>query len=527
MKPSDSIKKSIRTDLRFRASSAVREELWADIAAAQAQTTSSPPVLDRPALWRIIMKSRITHVAAALLLLVGIVALSWPGKSEPYTMISLLSVSNAAEQSLFYQTDGIRFMTNRIVLYPRTSPTSQELLDKLSADVTQENNMAFIQAYLQHAALPLTMLGADGQPEMFNLQVSRDAQESMTLIDESWYDMASGRFVRIVRQGDQVLFANAYDGQAVYLARRSAAGNLEVDRQAISASFQAPSNPADFLGMAAGIAHSVPQKHYPPVHDVYDETLADGSAMRVYQLGFKNPWDSFDTYYLFKQSVADNTLMEIRCVVGNEVLSEHQRVATELVEAPGVAWDLERLTTAEDAQASDVQSQSIGFTFLAPEDLTDVDDFKAALFATSPAWTQKRTLVQVPDPIGAGKLLVGFYEAEDGRHVIMTMAKSFNQYMGTLVQRIEQGGQPFPWDHTSVAGFKIHRQREKAASLWWTEIAIKNSGFDPAPNRQGFFGRTPDGFYFTIAVNGPVSDQEMRSLADSLIDARDYRDVDN
>lgn len=530
MTRSDNIERSIREGLAFRAGSELRERLWADVKAAQAQTKPTSSVSESPALWRIVMKSRITQVAAALVLLAGLVALSlWGNKihSRPTysTMFSLLSAANAAEQSLFYQSKAIRYMANEIVLHARKTPTSRELLDKLQAETTQENNLAFVHTYLNSAALPLSVLDAQGQAQLHNLALSGDASASVTLVDESWYDSATGRFVRILRQEDRILFANAYDGQAVYLTAGKAAEGLSVERKSIAATFQAPTNPADFLGLAAGIATGIPKQELPPIQDVYEETLSDGTPVRVYQMGFKNIDGELGTYYLFKLNQSDRTLAEIVCVANHQILSEHRRLVTEVVDQPGMSWDLQNLKT-KDAAATDVIAEELAYREVTPRQMAEAADFNAAIFTRLPAWTHERSLIQGPDPIGSGLMFAAVYQARDGRHVVMTMARSFHQYMETMINRVAQDGHAFPWDHRTPSGYRIMRQRDQGAQ-WWTEIAMKNCGFDPAPNRQAFFCQTPEAFNFCLAVNGPVSDKEMRAMADSLIAAGDYRDPDN
>ena len=58
--------------------------------------------------------------------------------------------------------------------------------------------------------------------------------------------------------------------------------------------------------------------------------------------------------------------------------------------------------------------------------------------------------------------------------------------------------------------------------MWWTEFALKSSGFEPTANRVGYILRSPAGTYLVLAINGHISEQEIQSLVDSLIPAEEY-----
>jgi len=70
----------------------------------QLKTKPSKPDTIRPKIWRIIMKSPVTRVAAVFVLAVGIVLTSWHHSENPQSPLSFLNLVNtacAAEQALF------------------------------------------------------------------------------------------------------------------------------------------------------------------------------------------------------------------------------------------------------------------------------------------------------------------------------------------------------------------------------------------------------------------------------------------
>jgi hypothetical protein len=58
--------------------------------------------------------------------------------------------------------------------------------------------------------------------------------------------------------------------------------------------------------------------------------------------------------------------------------------------------------------------------------------------------------------------------------------------------------------------------------MWWTEFALKSSGFEPHANRVGYILMSPAKTFMVLAINDPVSDEELQSMVDSLIPAGEY-----
>jgi hypothetical protein len=74
------------------------------------------------------------------------------------------------------------------------------------------------------------------------------APESYVVTDHSWYDPVTGRFTRVMKAGDSVVFANSYDGRFLYDANVTPEGITQVSKQALAAGFKPPQSPTEYLG---------------------------------------------------------------------------------------------------------------------------------------------------------------------------------------------------------------------------------------------------------------------------------------
>lgn len=477
-------------------------------------------------IWRTIMNSKMTKLctAAAVLILVGIV--SWfsskPSSNQQISSFSLLARACAAEQTLFYGTDGITHIANEIVLYPGQERDAGELLNDLEAEVTQDKNIAFVKSWLSHRWLPIYSLGADGQLREHKLGPAKHTDRTVTVSDLAWYDTATGRFARVLKIGDQVLFANAYDGESVYLATKSPEGALRIKQELVTDEFQMPNNPADFLGIAAGITGSIPKEHYPPIQEVTSETLDDGTPVRVYKLGFADPWGKVDTYFSFKISTDADVITEIECVVDGETTSVHRRTVAETVDSSEISWNLSELNVSPVGYISAKIDSDAGINIVTIQQMSQRANSPVYVFETDPSWTYDRKIYDLPDEMSApARIFVATYPAKDGRDVVLCQGETFTRYFSAIDKALELGNQ-VPWTYESENGFKALHQDDKEGEMWWTEFALKSSGFEPRANRVGYILMSPARAFMVLAINGPVSEQELQSLIDSLIPANQY-----
>jgi len=478
-------------------------------------------------IWRIIMKSRIAKLSAAAAVLIIIVTVSWlssePGSTQRISSFTLLARASAAEQALFSGTGGIAHIANEVVLYPGQERDVSELLSDLESEVTQDKNLAFIRSFLSHRWLPVYSLRADGQPREYKLELDKHTDKAVTVSDLAWYDAATGRFARVLKTGDKVLFANAFDGAYIYVARNGPAGQLQIEREQVTSTFEVPDNPADFLGIAAGIRGSTPTEEYPPIQKVTTETLEDGTPVRVYKMGFADPWGGVDTYYLFKISTEADVIAEIECVVEGRTTSIHRRLVAETVDQPAYSWNLAELSRGGAERASVNVDVDAGGEVVTVQQMVQRATSAVYIFAQDPSWTSDRVIYDEPDEMSpTGRLLATVYRANDGRDVVMCQGETISRYMTVAYDKWQELGEPVSWTYESENGFKAMHQKDKEGEMWWTEFALKSSGFEPAANRVGYILMSPAKTFLVLAINGPVSEQELNGLIDSLIPADQF-----
>ena len=473
------------------------------------------------------MNSKITKLSAVAAVLILVVLFGWlysnPNTTGQITSFTLLARASAAEKTLFYGHQGIVYIVNEIIMYPQSQSDMSALLDVLESDTTQERNVTFIKSWLSYQWLPVYSLDSDGQLHEHKIEVARHTDKTVTVSDLSWYDPVTGCFARVLKAGDNVLFANSYDGQSVYLAVKGPGGILKIEKGTVAQEFNIPENPADFLGIASGIKGTVPGKHYPPIKDVTSETLDDGTPARVYKLGFTDAWGKVDSYFLFRVDADTEIINEIECVFEGTTTRLHRRTINETVDSPELSWNLAELNTSAAKQTAVNVDAGEGADTVTIGQMIQRAAFPVYIFAKAPSWTNKCLIYDLPDEASAPARMFCFtYSSKDSRDVVLTQGETFNRYFTAAFDKIQELGEKIPWIYESKDGFKVLHQDDKTTEMWWTELALKSSGFDPHENRVGYILRAPAGAYMVLAVNGPVSEQELHGLVDSLIPAEEY-----
>ena len=80
--------------------------------------------------------------------------------------------------------------------------------------------------------------------------------------------------------------------------------------------------------------------------------------------------------------------------------------------------------------------------------------------------------------------------------------------------------------YESPNGFKVWSQNEQQ-DKWGAGILLQSSKYvikdPPAEDRRGYILESPTGTYHALAINGPVTDEELHSLIDSLVPAKEYK----
>jgi len=496
-----------------------RNKLQKELLAAFARRQWQEERRTRPAqggeigVWRTIMRSgfdklttsRITKLAAVAAIVAIAVflnrAIFRPGHTDPITSIEFLAKAQAAEQALF-TGDKIVHILNEITIYgshynPKTNEMIEKLGDpKITDEEMQKLNRELVSSWMINW-LPMCSLEADGGQRLTEIRLSRDANQPYTIFDNSWYEPRTGRFVRTMETDDKVIFVNAYDGEFVSITETAADGKIQLKGEAVTSDFRAPENPAEFLGITAGVRQCLSDKCVAePIQDVVEDKLEDGTPVLVYKLGFPDPWGELNTYYLFKVRRADEIIAEIEYTYMGQQQMLIRRIASEVA----------------------IDNVSV-------RHMVDRAEFETYIFASDPSWTQQRMIVDVVDPMNpSARMFLILYTAEDGRHVLLIQSTTHNKYMGMMFKQAqarsaEAHGQGL--NYTEYAnGCKLYANI--GGEAFWTDLCFRNCGFEPAQDRVGYIVETPSGTVPLIAVNGAVTEEELAVLVNSLIPAKEY-----
>jgi len=449
-------------------------------------------------IWRIIMKKPITKLAAAAVIIIAVSLFSLLNRQQKpniFDDFSFLAKACAAENSLF-TGENIVHLQNEIIVFTPTESAGE----------------------LDFAWLPMCSLKSDGQ-FMFNQLKLPTYEEPYTVYDDAWYEPETGKFIRILKTDEKVVFANSYDGEFIYTSQVEADGIFQLAGEAVTEDFTEPFEPAAFLGMGAGLRSGL-QEDDTKIQGLTGETLEDGSSAKVYKVGTPDPFGQLSSYWFFRVREDNGTIAEMEFVLSNEPRLLIRRVLAESVLTAEYSWnlvELEGLDVTTDAGPQVSLTPDIVIDDVSVQHMVDLADFETYIFAINPSWTEKIRIIDVFDPVSpGGRMFIFASRADDGRHLIMVQSPTYNMLIGVLAKT----GKLM---YTSPNGFKVWGG---GPSKWYAEILL-NSGRSvikdpPSDDRVGYILESPAGTYPTLAINGQLSDEELHELIDTLIPARDY-----
>ncbi len=485
-----------------------RSGLFAAISREKEATTITPPDIRRVFAWRRIMTSPMMKIgiAAAIVVAAGLFGLSRlepssdDGANAPVGF-RLLAKACAAEESLFVGTS-IVHIENEIIVYAGgtgTSPADQAV------------------ATLGYVWLPMCSVKPDGTLQANQLKLSV-GPESYVVTDHSWYDPVTGCFSRILEAGETVVFANSYDGGFIYNATATPDGAVQVAKQPLAGTFQAPKSPAEYLGIAAGLKASLDEDDT-WIQSVEERTLSGGEPAHVYKVGIPDPNGQVQSYWLFKVRDEDSTIAEKEFVLLGRSQLLIRRVLTESVEVPSVSWDLaeikEMMPPAEPSEQVSITPDMV-IPGVSVAHMVERADFETYVFSTRPSWTGEIEITDCIDPASpGGRMFIMTARADDGRHLVLVQSPTYNKMLGTVVK---QGNVVY----TAPNGFKVWGG---GPQKWFSQILLQSARASikdpPSEDRIGYALESPAGTFPALAVNGPVSDEELHALIDSLISAKE------
>lgn len=477
--------------------------------------------------WRRIMKSRLTQIAAIVVIALGMVwvlkQVSQTNGTRP-TMLALLNAAAAAENGWFTGEQTVHIV-NEIVIHARADGDDlARMLQVLETDYDESKRVAFTRLVLVQRWLPIYSLEANGNLHLHKLELVDPNAAGATVTDHIWYDPVTGRYTRILLRKDQILFAHAFDGQQVHLAQRDAQGELNLQSKPVTAAFAEPRDPEDFLGLTAGIRHILPQEEWAALQELEPETTLQGDTVRVYKLGLTDPWEELDTYQLLYVDQEDESIVKIECVVDKKPTLSIERRGVTQGELPPAGWNLMNLQGRVDALISEVAIQAdnarVGLTV---EEMADRARFPVYVFAQDPPSTREREIVDVLDPASLpNRVMIVLYHTEVEGYVILLQSKTATRYITTSLKKWQEQGYKWHPLYTSAHGFKLYDIFDFGDIDWVLGTIYSQLKVKSAPNQNGYVFETPEGQYILMGVNGWMPSHELEQLTDALIPAEDY-----
>jgi hypothetical protein len=458
--------------------------------------------------WRTIMKNNARTIqSAAAVLILGAVLLAYLGLTpvnKPMDALGLISQAHAAEARLFTGSKIVHLL-NEIIVFP----VQQQ-------DETLTEEMQRVNTYLASNWMPVCTLSYDGQLRPHQLNMEAGPSESYTIRDHAWYDPETGRCSRVMRTDDQILLANAWDGVNIYESIPGP-GPVSIEGQTATADFQPPVNPAAFLGIGAGIRTSgTKDKDHFNILDQYEDALDDGTAVEVFKMGYVSYDNRIPAYILLKIRVDDGVIAEIAFYQADQLRYQIRRILTEQVDQPEIAWNLDNLEIP-DQRAADAPV-SVRADMVVPDatvaSMTRRADFPTYIFAQNPSWTGDLNLIDVLDVASPPKrMFIARYQSRnDERHLVMVQSHTYNMMMDSL--------NTVPsWLSTSN-GMTVWGGGPEQA--WWTGIVLKAAQVKAADDRIGCMIKTPGDTWIALVINGPIDQDQLQALIETLIPAEDY-----
>ncbi len=435
----------------------------------------------------------------ALLILLSILALDVllpnqhpQNNSTDSTAFSLLSQAWANEQALF-DSEGILHLINEILVPP------------------------IHDAQLAKARwFPLSALKADGGAHNHQLALPSEPGKGYTIHDEAWYDPAEHKFIRILSKKDKAFFATAFDGENIYDIDTDKEGRI--NQHPVSEAFKSPEKPENFLGVFPGFASQIMENDKTQFEFLEDATLENGVDVRVLQAVNPMPGSKVENAILFKIKQSDSTIAEIEWRINGSSYLIIRRKTTETVEMPRLPWNLDGIEILDNATASQPHiRKDMILMDVSVKHMVSRADFEAYVLSPQPAWTEKGIITDILDVANSPKRMFSItYRAADGRHVVIIQSEMYNKMMGNFTKNGKLV-------YKSTNGFKVwSTAMDKMGAMIALQSARATIGDAPSEHRTGYILESPSGTFPAIAINGKLTDDELHSLIDSFIAAKDY-----
>ena len=434
---------------------------------------------------------------AAVLLAVSLYLVGDGPQGSHGRALSLLSEASAAE-ARFFAADHLVSRRNEIVVEP--------------VDAAASTAIGWF--------VPLVAVGAGGSPRLNGLKLGGKPRPGYTILDQSWYDPATRRFARVLSLEGKPLFANSYDGKAVHLLELNEKGEPSFKDEPVTRDFKPPSDPAEFLGMLAGLKSAADR---PDRRDLFRDLgptkLKDGTAGRM--LRSTNPGNDgkmpADSYARWTIRDDDHTVESLEMVERDRTIYTVRAVKGTDNSEPRLGWDLAGARQAAGAVQPSPPAQAVANMInvdISKEEMIQRADYPVYLFTRSPSWAGQRKIIDILDGDNPPhRVFLVVYLAQDSRHVVLSQSFPRKEALASVQKQCQLL-------YTSPAGVKVWSGGPVGRLA--THLLSRARGFigvPPSKDCSGYLLETPGGTIPGLAVNGTLTEAELHGLVDSLLPA--------
>ena len=477
------------------------------VPAAQRQEHKSYP-------WSSIMKNRITQIATAALILIAVSLFITNGNNDnqvnPFKMLENVCIAENA----FFKSAGITHIVTEIKVFPLPENYRKESVLTPETDV---KNLYGPDLWFNHNWMPTLSLKCDGEFRMNQLKLANTNTESYIITDQAWYDPQTGFFKRIMEKDNQLIMGNSWNGTDIYEAY-SENGEIVNTKEAITDSFRAPVTPAEFLGMTAGICHSLSEGEGEfNFKSIGEDQLDNGIEVDLYRSGFEDYDGEVQTYWLFKIEQETGNLAEMEFYIANNKQVTIKRTITEKIDNYDGGWILsEQEMNAGDDTVS--MNKDMYVDDVTVKHMKDKATYPTFVFGKMPKWCTERKIYDVIDPPSPGHrmFIVDYFNKTDNRHVMLIQSKSYNgMFVQFLKDDVDRKGAIFSHG-------EHHVYRGGPQEKWWTKVVLDSCNIEAEEDRQGFLIWTGTETIPALVINGTTTAQELQDIIESLITSEQY-----
>ncbi|MFC1613930.1 ankyrin repeat domain-containing protein [Gemmatimonadota bacterium] len=441
-------------------------------------------------------KLRITiAVAAAVLLVITAGYLNWFSPQQGRGSL-IISQAIAAEWSLINEK-GIVHIRRSIVFYP------------VSDSMATRGRWTY-----------LSSISPDGDVQAHQLILQKDPNLKVTFTEDSWFDSWARRFAIVARIDGDPVFVNSFNGSQFYTTSLGEDGKPAIVRES-GVAFPWPEEFNRKFGAGQQVEKMLEFYEEENIREAGSGTLEDGTPVRLVRAESVGPDGEVITTCIIKVRKDNNTIVEIDRIKQGEKFSTQRYERWFNVEESSVRWDLggiESLAQVPGAAIKYVVSKQD----VRIRQLLDEVNFPAFVFSKPPDWAVENviTLVDYEWITGSDELLPkAVYRGGDDRHVVLTQSKSRSSLV-TVLPRVAE------LVFTSRAGLKIWKTKNSEYGSRGSLLSAKAQFPDigrPVDDRTGYLVTTPVGTVrLNLAVNGKLSGEELRTLAERLIMVEEY-----